>query len=194
MTSYEDSGFEIMITNDDDGIRNHFVIDRTIFVNTLLPPPPKHFVYGKIDRKKLCFYRLLVDKNDPPSPASLLRLSKMSVNKLKAIASKNDLGGWAGLGKADLVKFLKRHRYIFPDDFYKQKSLSNQLKAWVTLFADGNFAERYTEVMLNTLTKTGYYRPTNQIKYFSLHPLPFLWNLDKFSRILSFISLYISPS
>ena len=83
MTSYEDSGFEIMITNDDDGIRNHFVIDRTIFVNTLLPPPPKHFVYGKIDRKKLRFYRFLVDKNDPPPPASLLRLSKMSVKKLK---------------------------------------------------------------------------------------------------------------
>ncbi len=34
------------------------------------------------------------------------------------------------------------------------------------MFADGNFAEHYTEVVLNTLTKTGYYRPTNQIKYY----------------------------
>ena len=52
-----------------DLIRNHFVIDRFICGNKLLPPPPKHFMYGKIDRKKLCFYRLLVDKNDPPPPA-----------------------------------------------------------------------------------------------------------------------------
>ena len=34
------------------------------------------------------------------------------------------------------------------------------------MFADGNFAEHYTEVILNTRTKTGYYRPTNQIKYY----------------------------
>ena len=84
-------GFKIMVTYENYGPRNHFVIDRTIYVNTLLSPPPKHFVYRKIDRKRLCFYRLLVDKNDPPPPASLLRLSKMSVKKLKAIVSKNNL-------------------------------------------------------------------------------------------------------
>ena len=97
-----------MVTYENYRPRNHFVIDRTIFVNTLLPPLPKHFVYRRIDRKKLCFYRPLMDKNDPPPPASLLRLSKMSVKKLKAIASKNDLGGWAGLGKADLVKIFEK--------------------------------------------------------------------------------------
>ncbi len=66
----------------------------------------------------------------------------------------------------DLVKFLVRHRYIFSDDFYKQRSLPNQIRAWVELFADDNFAEHYTEVMLNTLTKSGYYKPTNQIEYY----------------------------
>ncbi len=114
----------------------------------------------------LCFYRLIIDQNDPPAPASLLRLSKMPIKKLKAIASKNDLGGWAGLSKIDLVKFLERHRYIFSDDFYKQRSLPNQLKAWVGLFTTSNFAEHYTEVMLNTLTKMDYYKPTNQIEYY----------------------------
>ncbi len=166
MTSYKYLGFEIMVTYENYGPRNHFVIDRTIFVNTLLPPPPKYFKYVEEGRLGLCFYELIVDQNDPPPPASLLRLSKMSIKKLKAIALKNDLGGWASLGKTDLVRFLERHRYIFPDDFYKQRSLPNQLKAWVGLFADGNFAEHYTEVMLSTLSKTGYYRPTNQIKYY----------------------------
>ena len=45
------SGFKIMVTYENYGPRNHFVIDQTIYVNMLLPPPPKHFVYGKIDRK-----------------------------------------------------------------------------------------------------------------------------------------------
>ncbi len=122
------SGFEIMITNDDCGMRNHFVIDRDIFGDIPLPPPPKHFVYGKIDRLGLCFYRLIIDRNDPP--ASLLRLSKMSIKKLKAIASKNDLRGWEDLSKTGLIRFLKNHRYIFPDDFYKQQSLPNHQKRW----------------------------------------------------------------
>ncbi len=113
MTSYRDSGFKILVTNDDRGLRNHFVIDRFICGNKLLPPPPKHFVYGKIDRKKLCFYRLLVDKNDPPPPVSLLRLSKMSVKELRAIALENDLRGWADLSKTDFIRFLERQIYIF---------------------------------------------------------------------------------
>ncbi len=32
------------------------------------------------------------------------------------------------------------------------------------MFADGNSTEHYTEVILNTLTKAGYYKPTNQRK------------------------------
>ena len=90
----------------------------------------------------------------------------MPIKKLKSIASRNDLGGWVGLSKIDLVKFLVRHRYIFSDDFYKQQSLPNQIRAWVELFADDNFTEHYTEIMLNTLTKSGYYEPTNQIEYY----------------------------
>ena len=162
MTSYKYSGFEIMVTYENYGPRNHFAIDRTIYGDIPLPPPPKHFRYVKKYRLGLCFYKLIIDRDDPPPPASLLRLSKM----LKAIASKNDLGGWAGLSKIDLVKFLERHRYIFSYDFYKQRSLPNQLKAWVGLFADGNFAEHYAEVMRNTLTKMDYYKPTNQIEYY----------------------------
>ena len=57
-----------------------------------------------------------------------------------------------------------RHRYIFSDDFYKQRSLPNQIRAWVELFADDNFAEHYTEIMVNTLTKMNYYKPANQIE------------------------------
>ena len=147
--------------------RNFFVIDQAIFGDISLPPPPKHFKYAKEEeRYRLCYYKLIVDKNDPPPPASLLRLSKMPIKTLKLIASRNDLRGWAGLSKIDLVKFLVRHRYIFSDDFYKQRSLPNQIRAWVELFADNNFAERYTEIMLNTLTKSGYYKPTNQIEYY----------------------------
>ncbi len=166
MTSYRNSGFEIMVTNENYGPRNHFVIDRTIHSDISLPLPPKHFKYVRKELYRFFFYTLIVDQNYPPPPASLLRLSKMPIKKLKSIALRNDLGGWAGLSKIDLVKFLERHRYIFSDDFYKQRSLPNQLKAWVGLFADGNFAEHYTEVMLNTLTKMDYYKPTNQTEYY----------------------------
>ncbi len=167
MTSYKYSGFKIMVLNDNKCRlpRNLFVIDRATYGdNVLLPPPPKHFKYVKEERFRLCFYKLIKDKDDPPPPASLLRLSKMPIKKLKSIASRNDLGGWAGLSKIDLVKFLERHRYIFSDDFYKQRSLLNQIRAWVGLFAVSNFTEHYIEVILNTLTKMNYYKPTNQIE------------------------------
>ena len=169
MNSYIYLGFKIMVLNDNKFRlpRNFFVIDRSIFGDISLPPPPKHFKYVKEEeRYRLCFYMLIVDENDPPPSASLLRLSKMPIKKLKSIASRDDLRGWAGLSKIDLVRFLKRHRYMFSDDFYKQQSLPNQIRTWVELFADGNFAEHYTEIMLNTLTKSGYYKPTNQIEYY----------------------------
>ncbi len=48
------------------------------------------------------------------------------------------------------------------------------------MFADGNFAKHYTEVMLNTLTKTGYYKPTNQIKYYCWwNGLPIAGNYER---------------
>ncbi len=169
MNSYIYSGFVIMVLDDIKCRlpRNFFVIDRAFFGDISLPPPPKHFRYAKEEeRYRLCYYKLIVDKNDPPPPPSLLRLSKMPIKTLKSIASRNDLRGWAGLSKIDLVKFLVRHRYIFSDDFYKQRSLPNQIRAWVELFADNNFAKHYTEIMLNTLTKSGYYKPTNQIEYY----------------------------
>ena len=97
------SGFKILVTNDNCGPRNHFVIDRSIYGDIQLPPPPKHFEYAKKERYRLYFYTLIIDQNDPPPPASLLRLSKMPIKKLKSIASRNDLGGWAGLSKIDLV-------------------------------------------------------------------------------------------
>ncbi len=59
-------------------------------------------------------------------------------------------------GKSDLVKFLVKHGYIFSDNFFKQ-CLPYQIRAWVGLFTDGDFAEHYTEVILNTLLKMGYY-------------------------------------
>ncbi len=47
MTSYKYSGFEIMVTYENYGPRNHFAIDRTIYGDISLPPPPKHFRYVK---------------------------------------------------------------------------------------------------------------------------------------------------
>ncbi len=41
------SGFKILVTNDNCGPRNHFVIDRSIYGDIQLPPPPKHFEYAK---------------------------------------------------------------------------------------------------------------------------------------------------
>ncbi len=145
--------------------KNYFVIDRAENENVILPPPPKHFKYVEEDRKGLCFYELVEDENDPPLPASILRLHKMSFKKLKAIASRNDLGGWANLNKPNLLKFLERHRYVFTNDFYKQRSLKLQIQAWVGLFSSSNLAEHYTEVMLNVLTKSGYYKPNAEPEY-----------------------------
>ena len=88
------------------------------------------------------------------------------MKRLKAIAARNDLGGWTNLDKPNLLKFLERHRYVFTDDFYKQRSLKLQLEAWVELFAAGNLAEHYVEVMLNSLTKSGYYKPDAEPEYF----------------------------
>ncbi len=69
------SGFKILVVNDNRGIpRNFFVIDRFIYGNTPLPPPPKHFKYVEEDRDRLCFYKLIEDINDPHPPASLLCL------------------------------------------------------------------------------------------------------------------------
>ncbi len=106
MTSYKNSGFKILVINENCGLpRNYFVIDRFIYGNKSLPPPPKHFKYIKKDRKSLCFYKLIEDKNDPLPPASLLCLSKMSTKKLKAIASENDLGSWRVLVRLTSLDF-----------------------------------------------------------------------------------------
>ena len=145
--------------------RNYFVVDRDENENVKLLPPPRHFKYEVEDRVKLCYYKIVEDENDPPLPVSVLRLRKMSMKRLKAIAARNDLGGWANLDKPNLLKFLERHRYVFTDDFYKQRSLKLQLQAWVELFAVGNLAKHYVEVMLNALTKSGYYKPDAEPEY-----------------------------
>ena len=157
---------KILVINEDKTPRNYFVIDRDENENASLLPPPKHFKYEMEDRAGLCYYKIVEDENDPTLPASILRLRKMSMKRLKAIAARNDLGGWANLDKPNLLKFLERHRYVFTDDFYKQRSLKLQLQAWVELFAVGNLAEHYVEVVLNALTKSGYYKPDAEPEYF----------------------------
>ncbi len=138
----ETNEIKILVINEQKIPRNYFVLDKIINKDTSLPPPPKHFKYVEEDRKGLCSYKIVEDENDPPLPASILRLHKMSFKRLKAIASRNDLGGWANLDKPNLLKFLEKHRYVFTDDFYKQRSLKLQLQAWVELFAVGNLAEQ----------------------------------------------------
>ncbi len=163
--------------------RNYFVVDRDENENVELLTPPRHFKYEVEDRVKLCYYKIVEDENDPPLPASILRLRKMSMKRLKAIAARNDLGGWANLDKPNLLKFLERHRYVFTDDFYKQRSLKLQLQAWVELFAVGNLAKHYVEVMLNALTKSGYYKPDTEPEYccwWKVLPLSNLYEIDLF--------------
>ena len=108
------------------------------------------------DRDLICYFSLVEDESDPPPPLSLLRLSEMSVDQLCKIASDNGLRGYDILYKKELVRFLESHRYVFPDDFYKQRSLPDQIKAWVGLFAKKNFANHYVNVITNSLKSTGY--------------------------------------
>ena len=161
----ETNEIKILVIDEQKIPRNYFVLDKIINKDTSLPPPPKHFKYVEEDRKGLCSYKIVEDENDPPLPASILRLHKMSFKRLKAIASRNDLGGWTNLDKPNLLKFLEKHRYVFTDDFYKQRSLKLQLQAWVELFAVGNLAEHYVEVILSTLTESGYHKPDAESEY-----------------------------
>ncbi len=102
------------------------------------------------DRDLICYYTIVEDENDPAPPLSLLRLSEMSVDQLGRIASDNGLGGYDSLNKDELVRFMEAHRYVFSDDFY------DQIKAWVGLFAEGNFVDHYSDVIINSLKNTNY--------------------------------------
>ncbi len=149
--------FNIMIDPKGDIPRNIFVADRFAVRDVRPPPPPIHFRYETDDRDLICYYTIVEDANDPPPPMSLLRLSEMSSEWLRKAASGNGLRGWEFLDKNELVKFLEAHRYVFTDDFYKLRSLPDQLRTWVGLFAVGNFAEHYTEVMKSSLIGTNYF-------------------------------------
>ena len=136
--------------------KNIFVTDRFSISDVRPPPPPKHFKYELDDRDLVCYYTIVEDESDPPPSVSLLRLSEMSSEWLREVALGNGLRGWEFFDKDKLVKFLEARRFVFPDDFYKRRSLPGQLRAWVGLFAVGNFAQHYAEVMINSLTKTNY--------------------------------------
>ena len=148
--------FNIMIDPKGKIPRNIFITDRFSVRDARPPPPPIHFRYETDDRDLICYYTIVEDENDPPPPTSLLRLSEMSSEWLRKAASGNGLRGWEFLGKNELVKFLEAHRYVFSDDFYKHRSLPDQLRTWVGLFAVDNFAEHYAEVMTNSLIGTNY--------------------------------------
>jgi hypothetical protein len=98
-------------------------------------------------------YKLVVDETNPPPPVHLLRLAEIRVEDLQSIALESGLKGWSELGKANLVRFLETHRYIFPDVFYEQRSFPDMLKAWTELFAPTGVAKHYTEVIRETLVK-----------------------------------------
>ena len=151
------SEFRIMVDPKGEIPKNMFVTDRFSVSDACPPLPPKHFKYEIDDRDLVCYYAIVEDESDPPPSVSLLRLSEMSSEWLREVASGNGLRGWKTFDKDELVKFLEAHRYVFPDDFYKRRSLPDQLRAWVGLFAVGNFAEHYAEVMINSLTKTNYF-------------------------------------
>ncbi len=136
--------------------RNIFVTDRFSVKDVRPPPPPNHFRYEIDDRDLFCYYTIVEDENDTPPPTSLLRLSEMSSEWLRKAASGNGLRGWEFLDKNELVRFLEAHRYVFSDDFYKHRSLPDQLRTCVGLFAVDNFAKHYAEVMTNSLIRTNY--------------------------------------
>ena len=150
------SDFRIMIDPKGEIPRNIFVTDRFFVLGMRPPPPPNHFRYEIDDRDLVCYYTIVEDENDPPPPVSFLRLSEMSSEWLRKVASGNGLRGWEFLDKNELVRFLEAHRYVFSDDFYKHRSLPNQLRTWVSLFAVDNFAEHYAEVMTNSLIRANY--------------------------------------
>ncbi len=81
-------------------------------------------------------------------------LSGLTVKELRDIARKSGIYGYTTLRKSSLVRFLDKRSRVIKKCVEKQMFL-DPIKAWVELFADGNFAEHYIEIMLNTLNKIG---------------------------------------
>ena len=77
-------------------------------------------------------------------------LSGLTVKELRDIARESGLYGYTAFRKASLIKFLDKRRQLIKKRVEERMFLA-AMKAWVELFADGNFSEHYTKVILNTL-------------------------------------------
>ncbi len=82
-------------------------------------------------------------------------LSSLTVKDLKALARESGLYGYMALRKANLIRFLDRQSRVIKGCLEK-RMFPDSMKAWIGLFADDNFAEHYTEVILHTLSDTSY--------------------------------------
>ena len=77
-------------------------------------------------------------------------LSGLTTKELRDIAQESGLYGYTAFRKASLIRFLDKRRELIRERVEERMSPA-AMKAWVELFANGNFAERYTKVILNTL-------------------------------------------
>ena len=83
-------------------------------------------------------------------------LSGLTVKELRHIARESGLYGHTALRKASLIRFLHKRRQLIKKCVEKQM-FPAAMKTWVELFADGNFAEHYTQVIMNTLPIMSYF-------------------------------------
>ncbi len=83
-------------------------------------------------------------------------LSGLSVKELRDIARESGLYGHTALRKASLIKFLDRRSWVIRESVEK-RMFPDSRRAWVGLFAVGNFAEHYAEVILHTLFPTSHF-------------------------------------
>ncbi len=150
----------VLVTKKRDLPENCFVAFQRFKTKVDLPRPPTHFRYecrvinDNIHHYEI--YRIVTDETNPPPSFCLLRLEEMRVKDLQKFASDSGLKGWTKLGKADLIRFLETHKYIFPDMFYEQRAFSKALKAWAELFASTSFAVHYAEIIKETLTRVSH--------------------------------------
>ncbi len=73
-------------------------------------------------------------------------LSGLTMKELRDIAQESGLYGYTAFRKASLIRFLDKRRELI-----RERVSPAAMKVWVELFANGNFAEHYTKVILNTL-------------------------------------------
>ncbi len=89
-------------------------------------------------------------------------LSGLTVKELREIARKSGIYGYTALRKTDLVRFLDRRSRVIKKCVDK-RIFPDSMKAWVELFALGNFVEHYTQAIINTLYDMSYFEKKRSV-------------------------------